>query len=545
MEKENTNRLYDLSDIQSNYYGPTATGMLGGSLIQMVNKRGKKVRGGGYEKVAYPEYINNADFQSFMKNFYLIRKISHTPSAGVYIIPPKKELDTMIKQFQSELKKEGIELDSEEAFKYAAIKELPYKRYIFTVFGGDNEHYKLDKEVSYRNFGIVKRVNLCSEVMYFKYESESEIMICNTEECKKGTKAKLIAKCNNGIYVFQGTIPEAVETKTKNSIKVIGGKKKRKANKKRKAMRGGEIGKDEDEEIIIDESEIESLEGGDAVKLRKNIQKQKMMLMKKNVVDEDSAGDFIANMALADYEINGEKSINKYVDMLSGDLLHSAFKIVFNDECDVSFENEYSEEDKEEIINRLMKKYKITNKSFDREKYTTIFKNIYKRVANMNLSPAESSKQYKSMIKSKFNKVGMDMLKADIATSMYRNGQSIETAIKFANSIDNDDTIMENNLSKIEYNSESNASYQTSRYNYIINKAITSIPLIGLNAQSYAPLFLNKPKTRSVFNSSKKSMKKKKKSKKALEGGAEEKIEEDEEIVKIEEENDEDLNEWI
>ena len=516
MEKQNTNQLYDLDDIQSNYYGPTATGMLGGSVIQLASKS-KKTVGGGFEKVAYPEYISNSDFQSFMKNFYLVRKITHTPSAGVYVIPPKKELDAMIKEFQNELKKENIELNSEEAFKYAAIKELPYKRCMFTVFGGDSEHYKLDKEVTYKNFGIVKRVNLCSEVMYFKYESETEIMICNSEECKKGTTAKLIAKCTNGVYVFQGTLPDAIETKTKNSTKVIAGKKKKsKKSPKKKAMKGGDL--DELEIDLEDLDEYESgvekkvaMEGGDAVKLTKDVQKQKMLLMKKNVVDENSAVDFIANMALADYEINGEKAINKYVNMMSGDLLHSAFKIVFNNNCNVAFDTQYTEEDKEEIINRLMKKYKISNKNFNREKYTAVFKNIYKRVAACNLPPNESSRQYKAMIKSKFDKVGIDMLKADIATSMYRNGQPIETAIRFANSIDSDDDIMENNLSKIEYNSESNESYQTSRYNYIINKAIVSIPLIGLNAQTYAPLIPNTPKIKSVFNkkSSKKELVKK------------------------------------
>ena len=238
---------------------------------------------------------------------------------------------------------------------------------------------------------------------------------------------------------------------------------------------------DEKDVIEIDEDELLELEdkpmtGGDAVKLTKNIQKEKMMLMKNNVNSEETAMNFIANMALADYEINGEKGISKYSKLMSGDLLHSAFKIVFNECCDVAFDSEYSKDDQEEIMRQLMKKYKITNKSFDREKYTNVFKNIYKKVARLNLSPKESSKQYKSMIRSKFSNLGIDMLKADIATSMFRNGQSIETAIKFANSIEDGEHVMEDSLSKMEYNSDSDKSYQTSRYNYIINKAITSIP---------------------------------------------------------------------
>lgn len=499
----------DLSELQSNIYGPKAVGMLGGSILETFenNSRQKKHKGGAnnYETVAYAEYIKNQDFLTFMNAFYLIRKVTHTPSAGVYIIPNKKELNEMIKKFHDELNEKNIEIGSDEAVKYAAVKELPYKRCIFTVFGGDNSHYKLDKEAPYKNFGIVKRVNLYSEIMYFKYLSDDEIMVCNSEECKKGTTVKLIAKCNNGIYVFQGSIPEAKETKSRNSVTLINKKNsnKKKTKKSKKSMKGGNLEIDE-------ESEFESMLGG---KKRKAINKnkaksKKLKYMLNNITDENSACNFIANMALADYQEHGEEAFEKYSKMLSGDLLHSAFRIIFNDEIETIPTADYSNEDKNIIMTELIQRYNITNKVFDQQKYSSLFKKIYKKIAQLNLSPKESTIEYKKIINNKFNKVGMNILKADIATSMYRNGQPLQLAIKYADTIDNleSNEIIENDLSKLEYNSNSNQTYQTSRYNYIINKAITSIPLIGLNAQTYSPVIPNLPITKSVF-SFKRSMK--------------------------------------
>ena len=499
----------DLNELQSNIYGPKAVGMLGGSILETFenNSRQKKHKGGAnnYETVAYAEYIKNQDFLTFMNAFYLIRKVTHTPSAGVYIIPNKKELNEMIKKFHDELNEKNIEIGSDEAVKYAAVKELPYKRCIFTVFGGDNSHYKLDKEAPYKNFGIVKRVNLYSEIMYFKYLSDDEIMVCNSEECKKGTTVKLIAKCNNGIYVFQGSIPEAKETKSRNSVTLINKKNsnKKKTKKSKKSMKGGNLEIDE-------ESEFESMLGG---KKRKAINKnkaksKKLKYMLNNITDENSACNFIANMALADYQEHGEEAFEKYSKMLSGDLLHSAFRIIFNDEIETIPTTDYSNEDKNIIMTELIQRYNITNKVFDQQKYSSLFKKIYKKIAQLNLSPKESTIEYKKIINNKFNKVGMNILKADIATSMYRNGQPLQLAIKYADTIDDleSNEIIENDLSKLEYNSNSNQTYQTSRYNYIINKAITSIPLIGLNAQTYSPVIPNLPITKSVF-SFKRSMK--------------------------------------
>lgn len=538
----------DLNEVENNIYGPKAVGMLGGSIIDVFENNAKKRRmkgsaGNGFETVAYVEYVKNQDFLTFMNSFYLIRKVTHTPSAGVYIIPNKKDLDDMVKKFHKELNENNIQIGSDEAVKYAAVKELPYKRCIFTVFGGDNEHYKLDKEMPYKNFGVVKRVNLYSEVMYFKYLSETEIMVCNSEDCKKGTTVKLIAKCGNGIYVFQGSIPEAKETKTKNSITVINKKSKGK-KKSKKSMRGGDLVDSDDE---FEDNLMGGLKKKTGCKSKNSIKKKKIKMLLNNVRDENSACDFIANMALAEYETNGEEAFEKYSKMLSGDLLHSAFRIVFNDELENIPETNYSSEDQNIIMSELLKRYNITNKVFDQQKYSSMFKNIYKKIAQLNLDPKQSTIEYKKIINNKFNKVGLNILKADIATSMYRNGQPLQLAIKYGDSIDgNSETeFIESEISKLEYDSNSDKTYQTSRYNYVINKAITSIPLIGLNAQTYSPLITNRPIVRSVFKM-KHNLKGGNKPEESPEENEDKKNETQSDKDEIEhEENDFVLNEWI
>lgn len=495
------NSQFDLTEISSNLYGPTATGMMGGSIYKKQNynmfggailnaaKNIHKTKGGsGYEVVAYPEYIKNKDFQDFMMSFYLIRKISHTPSSGVYIIPPRKELDALINDFHKQLNKEKIDIGSEEAFKYAATNNLPYKRYIFTVFGGDNAHYKLDKEAPYKNFETVKRVNLASEVMYFKYLSESEIKICNSSDCNKGSIVKLIAKCNNGIYVFQGSIPDALETKTKNSAKFIGAKKKKKSKKYVHKM---------NDDLEFDSDETNNMEGG--VKDNDD-NKLKQELLFSNVKDEESALGFIANMALADYEVNGESSIRKYAKIMSGDPIHTAFRIAFNSDFNEVPESQYDSADVSEMCNKLVQAYKPIEKGYDRAKYSALFKKVYKNITKQNLDPLTSTQQYKNAIKSKFSKLGIDMLKADIATSLFRSGQNISTAYKYANSIDKEETVNDCDISHLEYSGTDGTVCGTSKFNHIINQALLSAPLIGLNAKTYIPIMKSVPKFKSVFN---------------------------------------------
>ena len=93
----------NLDEFMSKIYGSGATQMVGGN-----NK---------IETCDYPEYVRNEDFVKFMMSFYLVKRVTHTPSSAVYIVPPKEELDKMVTDYHKQLKSKGIALDTAEAYR--------------------------------------------------------------------------------------------------------------------------------------------------------------------------------------------------------------------------------------------------------------------------------------------------------------------------------------------------------------------------------------------------------------------------------------------
>ena len=108
---------------------------------------------------------------------------------------------------------------------------------------------------------------------------------------------------------------------------------------------------------------------------------------------------FIANMALADYEVNGESSISKYAKIMSGDPIHTAFRIAFNSDFDEVPESQYDSADVSEMCNKLVQAYKPIEKGYDRAKYSALFKKVYKNITKQNLDPLTSTQQYKNAIR--------------------------------------------------------------------------------------------------------------------------------------------------
>ena len=246
------------------------------------------------EMCSYPEYITNENFKLFMSKFYMIKRVCHSYSATIYVIPPKEQLLKMIDEFENILKKEKIEPNTIEAYRYAVTKDLPYKRCIFNMFADSTaDSYRLDEVKLYRNFGLVKRTNGLREQYFFQYNSEHEITIYPTQECveKEGKKAKLIACCDNGIYVFEGELPAPNNIYQKQVIS--------------KGMTGG----------------------------AENIAKIKEdMLVKALKKGEPGAYKYVCSFAAAEHLKN--KNYNKTSKNFSGDLIHSAFSIAFDNNID-------------------------------------------------------------------------------------------------------------------------------------------------------------------------------------------------------------------
>lgn len=437
----------DMNDIMSNLYGPTATQMLGGAAAKKTSSSSSSV-----ENVAYPEYVKNAGWNTFMKEFYQIKRVVHSYSAAIYIIPEDKELAQMVTNFKNELKKAGIEEGSEEAFKYAATKDLPYKRCIFSVFADStSDNYRLDAIAAYKKFGIIKRTNMLNEQFYFKYVNEKVIKICPEKDSDKGgSDVRLIANCNNGIYIFKGNLPKATMIY-------------------QRTVKGG------------------NLSGG----AKKKVSRKHKFRCLKHMIERYGV-DEGAERFLSGYSLHSGQT-QKFANVFSGDLLHSAFRVCFNDEFDEDALPSVGESlsDIREETQHLCDQYKPINKNFNIVSLSNKFADLYSSIAKRNLSAQMATKMYTEGLKSKYNKLGIDMLKADIATSLIRNGYYDDLKQIWGICEDCDDAEKNKsglcNATRIEFSDESNESFGTSKLNSVIHDAISSAPLIGLNAKTYYP----------------------------------------------------------
>ena len=278
--------------------------------------------------------------------------------------------------------------------------------------------------------------------------NETEIKICPEEKSESGsTTVKLIAKCINGIYVFQGSIPKS---KTKYEKKI-----------KNNAFVGG------------------SLKADSLVKFNHF----KNYLMKYG---EQGAERFIAGCVKAN-----QGNIKDYARLFSGDLLHSAFRICFNSSIPDSFEDVNAKEART-ITKQLIKMFKPTDSIPDTMKFMNMFKGIYAKTVAMNMTPKKSSKEYMNQLNKVYSKIGKDMLYADIATNIYRSHdyeslQDIYNLVENVESVDKDLYGDSSASVHLEFSDSSTNVFKTSKLCNYVNQALLIAPLVGVNAKSYYP----------------------------------------------------------
>jgi hypothetical protein len=450
-----------MDNIMSNIFGAGATqivndsthitpSLCGGACKRKTTKR--KIKGGAsgkVEEVGMIEYADNALFKKFAEAFYLLNKISIGYSSSVYVIPDAKKLDAMIKEFKDTLKEQGIVEKSIEAKKFCIATPLPYKKCIFTTYPiGTTDDYKLDAQINpMKNFGVVKRVNSLNEVYWFKYVDEETIEIHNAHPSGKSdhTTVKLIVVAQLGTFVFNGELPEPKEFYNKPIVKKLTG-------------------------------------GCDITTMCKYIS--------NGVTEQDGALNFISSVAC---RTPANATVCK--SAIGGDLINSAFNVLFS--CQSKHNNiiggamdedekEFDEEQIEKTGEDLVKEQVFTTKTYNKGEYAEKFKKLYKTTAQKNLSPSESTRVYKENLKAMYRNIGVNVLKADIATALSRSGYSLEDSYRLANNIEEDSDVESfTDISKVEYIGDKIC--YTSKYNSIINKALLAAPLISLNAKTYSP----------------------------------------------------------
>lgn len=444
------------NDIMNKLYGANATQMMGGKAKKPAKKAAKKpakkISGGEkIEMCPYPEYVTNDNFKRFMGAFYMTKRVCHAYSASVFVIPPKAKLDKMISEFEKTLKANKIEPNTVEAYHYAVSNDLPYKRCIFNMFADSTpDSYRLDEIKKYRNFGLVKRTNGLREQYFFQYNNESQITIFPSEECvaKEGKKAKLIACCDNGIYVFEGELPEPKLIYQKQVVA--------------KGMMGG----------------------ADVSELKLDMLKE---ALKKG---EAGAYKYICSFALAEYlDKHSHAAVSKN---FSGDLIHSAFRIAFDNEVKSIPKTEYSNGDLSKTFDHLLKGFNLSKTVVNAAEVQKSFKVSYLAACKKSTKPADVSNAFIASIKKKYSNIGMETLKADIACNLYNMGYANDVAaiLSICKSIDNPESTALSTASVIDYDSTDNEIY-SSKLAKLLCRSLCMAPLIGVIAKSYFPIKCN------------------------------------------------------
>ena len=364
-----------LDEVMNNIYGAGATQLMGGA--KAAAKTTKKDK---FEYVAFPEYVTNSDFQLFVQSFYLMKRIVNSYPSTIYLIPPKEDIEKMIKDFKAELEKKKIDYNSNEAAKYAAINSLPYKSCIFNVYGdADKNEYKImADENGIKEFKQVKRTNLRSEQYFFKYKSKNEIYICNSESDKGSVVAKLLAVTEVGVLVFQGKLPKAT--------KFI------------------------EHKFIIDGGAKEDYTLTKFKKLKTYV---------GNRPNDKMLQKFIAEIYLGNVT-KDHKLCKEFCNLACGDLMHFCLKICYNNKIKPIFRDCDSKE-ANKVMKDIIKGYCPGKATFTRAKIRDSLNKTYAKSLVGGLSPLDSTINYLSDLKNIYK--NNEKIYSDIALSLYKTGQ--------------------------------------------------------------------------------------------------------------------------
>lgn len=403
------------------------------------------------------EYLDNQDVQLFVHTFFL-NKCFMEHKVNLVVIPPHDTLTKMVSEMSKILKNKNIEPNTTAACKFIATQPLEYKRYLFTAKAdAPDEHFFLQYKKYYKQFDYIKRTNWLNEQYYFKYKSPTEITVsAQLDNDNSSTTIKVIERCSGKLFIFQGPLPKPTEHYTKSN------------------MKGGYVN----------------------LSLAK-FNKLKDMLDKDG---EDCCPKFISMY----YKSNKNKS-KTFNKMFGGDLLHTAFRVCFNDNITEPPQSVTTTESNE-LINELVDQYTPNTKELDTAKFENALHKVYaKSMSTDGTSVKELSQNYINDLVQIYKNVGKDMLCADLATNMYRNDsyKDLSEIYSVANQVNtiNEKTdnlkggnINEPDLSEasiIEFSNNSDNYYVTSELNKCYNELLLSNPMYGLKSRSLYPILKN------------------------------------------------------
>lgn len=428
--------------------------------------------GAAKSTTTYPsaEYVEDAGLKTFIKEFFLHYLVSNIHKNTILIVPSDSTLKKMVDDFKSKLKSENIEEYSPEASRYAAKTELPFKNYIFDVYGKespDNDGFPYQVSSDFPSSGmsdILRRTNRLSKVYFFKFESESEIKIATNEKMSSASKLKFLAKADHDCFILKGDVPAAPEGKSANVVTA-------------------------------------ALSGGSKNNYLRNYF---LSLVRKYNNDLDMASyDFIGAVGAAGSDLQSEaKKLSKYY---SGDYLHTAFSIL-SDSQEFNINEDADADDVADVHSAIIDNYTPKKSIIKLNKVNDVLPRIFKNCKSSK-SGFQASKMFISTIKKMYDSISAPpfMMKADIATAMCKQSNNLQTVRNALHVVDaitdiEDDPSAIGGSDNINSNSYFNSSIKIDDKSVIsplvstVYGAIASSPFIGSIAKEYTPMLLSIPK---------------------------------------------------
>ena len=405
------------------------------------------------------EYIDNSDLQKFIKEFYLHYLVVNAHKNMILIVPPANVLSKMIADFKAALKKEGIDDCSPQASQYAAKTDLPFKNYIFDVYGrssANNDGFLYQVPYPEKpSKDVYRRTNRASKQYFFRFDG-GKIEVADNDKLTNANSLKFLGKCDRAVLVLQGEVPPAASGKSK----VVAA-----------SMAGG---------------------------AKRNVLKSCFLrCVRNNHSLDDAAYEFIARVSKA----SGADKVAKFY---SGDFAHCAFSILaasaegeenfdFDAADNLQLENEHSA-----IIDR----YRPTKNIVKMDKVQAVLPKLLRDSTTRASNGVSANKAFISNLRRMYGAIQAPkhMLAADVATALTKNNESYDSIRNALSIMSAVDEVVDNDNNDNGSNTMTGGSIYASSFksgtatttpliNSVYN-ALSSSPFIGSIAKEYTPLLI-------------------------------------------------------
>lgn len=475
-----------LSDISNSY----TKSLNGKGLFSYGFSGGKSFLGGAAkEEIVYdsPMYVKDSTLTDFIKSFYLYYHFTAgLKRNSVIIVPSSSQLEKLKKEFNSKLSGASIKPDTVEASKFAQKEALPYKHFIFDVYGSNENNkmpYRVDSNFpSTASSETLCRTNRLFEVYYFKFNGPKEILVSTSEKMDGACKLSLLAKCNNECFILEGDFPLS-KALSKSSIYTV-------------SSEVDEFKEDDGIDITISEA---ALSGGKKHRKKHHSKNLFLKLFNANQDADQAAYNLIGTLGLFAIE-KGESAdevANKLSNYYSGDFVHCAMSLIAKElagEPVVEINNsipKYSKHDIAKMHKYIINAYSPKKINIDMNKLKDITKQIYSKSKSLK-SYSDKCKSMLNNIKKLYGSRENSVFEADIATALVKENNSYE-GVKYAiNIMQNMNDIFKD---APEYDSE---IQKQSTFNAVYS-VFSTTPFIGIHSKGFVPMLMNHSK-HSVFS---------------------------------------------